>query len=329
MNKAREPIRPRRSEARSPRRRKSALPASCPLCGGSRLRPLFIVGNRPYVQCLACRSLVVALPQKNPPRPANYRDVLVSSRLNADRERRLHLARGRLIDACLSGGLSGRHVLDVDTGLGGFVEALTTYFGARGAGLEVDGVRVKLALEDRRPVFQANFYKDRLPESSFDVLTFLGNLDRYVNPVEVLKKAQKMVKPGGYVVIMMPNAAALEVLANGRRWRGYREFGEARFFATPAGVRRMLAAAGLEVHRLVTCTQRQCEHPLPWKLSRVLAGPAVTDRGRVRRLAVLREMLLDLAARAGLGSYLLAVGRSPEQALAPRDPSDAPATTAS
>ena len=55
-------------------------------------------------------------------------------------------------------------------------------------------------------------------ESSFDVVMFSHSLEHLYDPLETLKEAHRILKPGGRLVVVVPNAASFEARIFGKWW---------------------------------------------------------------------------------------------------------------
>lgn len=109
-------------------------------------------------------------------------------------------------------------ILDVGCGPGKLLSDL------RGHGWEVYGVDFSpVAVEYAKSqngldvrlgnIFQAG-YQDRF----FDVVMFNHSLEHIYNPLETLKEAHRILKPGGLLFISIPNAGGLEAKIFGKWW---------------------------------------------------------------------------------------------------------------
>lgn len=59
---------------------------------------------------------------------------------------------------------------------------------------------------------EGNFIEMDLPENFFDVVTFRHVLEHFSDPSAALKKAYRILKPGGVVLIDVPNFKSIEAL---------------------------------------------------------------------------------------------------------------------
>jgi methionine biosynthesis protein MetW len=105
---------------------------------------------------------------------------------------------------------SAKRVLDVGCSTGYFAEALA----ARGnevLGVEYDEASARAARERGLDVLAADLERvdlaEHFGESSFDVVVFADVLEHLRDPLPVLRSARRLLRPGGFVVISLPNIA--------------------------------------------------------------------------------------------------------------------------
>jgi 2-polyprenyl-3-methyl-5-hydroxy-6-metoxy-1,4-benzoquinol methylase len=185
-------------------------------------------------------------------------------------------ARGRIFRAILP----GARVLDVGCDTGRFGELLS-----RGKHAEVDGLeRDPVAAEQARTRLAHVFQRSASDPGAFDGLAdydgvlFLDVLEHLVDPWEVLRRAQRVLRPGGAVHALVPNIAHVSVV---RRLVGgrfdYAEFGtmdrtHLRWF-TRSTIRECLEQAGLvrvEVEPVPLVPRLDVSRPWGGRLSRAL-----------------------------------------------------------
>ncbi|HRI94327.1 MAG TPA: class I SAM-dependent methyltransferase [Nocardioides sp.] len=151
-----------------------------------------------------------------------------------------------------------RRVLDVGCAAGDTAEALV----ARGC--TVSGVDIEDAVpDDRRNLFDklviANIEEQRLSKlfdaDSYDVVIYGDVLEHLLDPLTALRDSLQLLRPGGRVVISVPNvthAAVRLALAQGR-WRytptGLLDETHVRFF-TQDSICQLLEDAGLVIEEL-------------------------------------------------------------------------------
>lgn len=118
------------------------------------------------------------------------------------------------------------------------------------------------------------------PAGSFDAITLSHVLEHLLDPVAALGVLRDYVKPGGHILIEVPNDP-LEVLEDPQRVSDLPHL----WFFSETGLVRMCEAAGLEVLRSATIGIRrnQIKSPLPIRtyrrLMRALRGAWWSERG--------------------------------------------------
>jgi SAM-dependent methyltransferase len=88
-----------------------------------------------------------------------------------------------------------------------------------------------------------------LPESAYDAIVFHHSLEHVSDPVAVLKRAHRALRPGGMVAIGVPNFGSSRARRYGEGW-WLLELPRHRFHFTPDALRRALEQAGFEVQTL-------------------------------------------------------------------------------
>jgi len=119
----------------------------------------------------------------------------------------------------LTGGATGKTVLDVGCGDGRFLAALATRGATSVTGLETDPVAAGLAR--RRTggqVLESSLEDAGLPDAAFDLVSLLHVLEHVPDPRATLGAARRVLRPCGVLFLALPNAASLEAAMFGRAW---------------------------------------------------------------------------------------------------------------
>jgi predicted SAM-dependent methyltransferase len=74
-----------------------------------------------------------------------------------------------------------------------------------------------------------------------------GQLEHEARPLDVLKECCRVLKPGGFIVVKVPNYATINRVVMARKWCGFRYPDHLNYF-TPASLRNMAAAAAFTTH---------------------------------------------------------------------------------
>lgn len=145
-------------------------------------------------------------------------------------------------------------ILDVGAGAGLFLSQ------ARRRGWEVHGVE----LSDFGPLFaRIHFHLEiqrgtlaeaNLPDGHFDVVMLQDTIEHVPDPKPMLQKVNRILRPGGCVVISTPNFSGLGRKVLGKRWALISPY-EHLFLFGPRSMRAILDATGFEPARLETSSE--------------------------------------------------------------------------
>jgi len=86
-------------------------------------------------------------------------------------------------------------------------------------------------------------------EHSLDVIVMCSFLEHEIHPLPLLRECVRRLRPGGVVVVKVPNFASANRWLRKVRWCGFRWPDHVNYF-TPRTLRAMAAAAGLRVARM-------------------------------------------------------------------------------
>ena len=207
----------------------------CNLCGATESLPLYALRDPGYEvpsgfvlrRCLHCGLMYLS------PRPTQetieayypaeygpYRPAIEDERWALMRWiRRRKLAKRRRLTERYSGQKQGR-LLDVGCATGLFLHEMAQ------AGWEVAGVEpIAPAAEYARrrfalSVFQGTLRSAPYAPASFDAMTFWDVLEHTFSPAEELAHAARLLRPGGLLVVSVPNWDSPDRWLFGRHWLG-------------------------------------------------------------------------------------------------------------
>ena len=135
--------------------------------------------------------------------------------------------------------LSGRRVLDVGCGLGLYVQQLRR-FSDRVYGIDVDVERVRQGAARLANLLVAAAESTPFLSASFDVVLLHEVLEHVDDDLRVVREADRLLAPGGRMVIFAPNRL-YPFETHGIYWRGEYRFGNFPLVGyLPTGVRRRL-----------------------------------------------------------------------------------------
>jgi SAM-dependent methyltransferase len=161
----------------------------------------------------------------------------------------------------------GATVLEVGCGTGGSLAALRDIGGYEVRGVEpcrraAEHARRALGLAVETSTLEQAGY----PARSFDLVVMKHVLEHVPSPRTTLAEVARVLKPGGTVVLLVPNVASLERYVFGSCWYGYDIFWYLYHF-TPATLSRYLDGAGFGA---VVCRQSIVPSSWIWSLRYVV-----------------------------------------------------------
>jgi len=225
---------------------------SCPVCGRHAWRSCFeatdlhygaVPGRFAVVRCAGCGLFSI----QPPPAP----DVLHAA-YPADYEP--HRGRASRRETPLSSFWSlvmpraGMRILDVGCGDGRYLVRLHR-LGCRVWGVEPTG-RTPAAVRNLGiPIHDGPLETAPFPPPRFDVISFIHVLEHLSDPVGTLRRAARLLAPGGRILILTPNAGSLTFRCFRAAWYPLDAPRHLNLFA-PRTLRRACRRAGLRVVRL-------------------------------------------------------------------------------
>jgi SAM-dependent methyltransferase len=132
-------------------------------------------------------------------------------------------------------------VLDIGAGRGAFVAGATAS-GYRATGLE-PGPSGESA-QATNGIIRATLEDAAIPEGSIDVATMWHVLEHLDRPAESLELVSRWLRPGGALIVAVPNLGSWQARLGGRRWF-HLDVPRHRAHYTPAGLSAVLQRAGL------------------------------------------------------------------------------------
>jgi methionine biosynthesis protein MetW len=183
----------------------------------------------------------------------------------------------------------GARVLDVGCGTGSITALIASLKHAKVTGIEPDPSRAEVARLRGIEVITGEFEHAAAELSAeFDVIVFADVLEHLYDPLDALSTARQLLKPGGAVIVSVPNVAHWTVRRNLLLGRfDYQEVGimdetHIRWF-TRRTLHDLLEQGGFEwqvAHGSSGTWMPEYAHELPWKLL-----PAPIRKQGVRALA--------------------------------------------
>jgi SAM-dependent methyltransferase len=188
----------------------------CIACGSSRFRPV-IVRSFTLRECQACGLRQLVDPPTGPDLALLYETGFYAGPGRAaPLVRGLHAMNNAIRMREVEDLPAGR-LLDVGSGRGRFLVA------ARRAGWDVVGVEfAKGAAETARRQFDleivAGDFLTTFIDGLFDVVTMWHTLEHLPDPAGAIDRAARVLKPGGRLIVSVPNSASLQAGWGGGDW---------------------------------------------------------------------------------------------------------------
>lgn len=265
----------------------------CDVCGARSGRQLYTARDRlsksresfPIAKCDGC-DVLRTVPDLTPQQLAGYypddywgddEDPLEDWIRSSQREKTAFVRRS---------GLPGGRVLDVGCGSGLFLRALDAATWERW-GVETGPQAVAVARrslgEDR--VMHGLLGDAGFPDGYFDVVTFWSVLEHMLNPRAGLEEARRILKPGGSLIIQVPNAASYQARLFGSHWFAL-DAPRHRYHFTPGALDRLLETTGFKVYRRTFFSRSHNAHSLRQSLKSRLCADRLSV-GRIPFLIIL------------------------------------------
>jgi 2-polyprenyl-3-methyl-5-hydroxy-6-metoxy-1,4-benzoquinol methylase len=255
------------------------------------------------VQCRQC-GLLRTNPRPTPQSmgrfyPDDYRPFL-DTRVNQAQPRARSRFRERLL--LLAGhcvrfnvqhwpDLSPGRLLEIGCASGAFLHAMTEK-GWQVQGIEFSATAAAAAARSGFPVQTGPLESAAEPEEPFDLIVGWMVLEHLHDPVAALRKLRAWARPGAWLVLSVPNCAAIEFRLFRDKWYSL-HLPNHLFHFSPKTLRKVLRAGGWKPERIVH--QRVLSNAVA-SLGHVLRG-----RGRTR----LGEKLLAFPKDQGRWAYVL------------------------
>lgn len=140
----------------------------------------------------------------------------------------------------------GGRLLDVGCGYGDFLEGLQRRGNWQLYGLEpTPDTAAATARRLKIPVIGQRFEDVALLPDSLDVITLWNVLEHVAEPMHVLSKAWEALKPGGHLILAIPNFESLSRRIFGRFWVGWDQPRHLYIYPRPV-LKRMFAESGFQ-----------------------------------------------------------------------------------
>jgi len=110
-------------------------------------------------------------------------------------------------------------LVDVGCGRGDFLGRMRS-LGWNVLGIEPDPVAAALAQQRGVPVFRGTLNEAELPDATADQVSLNHVLEHVHDPLRLLRECHRVLRPGGRLVLFLPNIDSLGHRFFGRHWAG-------------------------------------------------------------------------------------------------------------
>jgi 2-polyprenyl-3-methyl-5-hydroxy-6-metoxy-1,4-benzoquinol methylase len=166
--------------------------------------------------------------------------------LHEDRRIREHREMTKLIN---EDKISGK-LIDIGCGTGGFLDSLDNNKWEKW-GVEPAGFAREILIKKNIRALNDTFLNSDLPENYFDVVTMFDVIEHIVDPLAHLRKAWKILKDDGVLLIATPDVDSLTARISGRYWRHFQPIAHVIFYS-PYTLSKILKKEGFsdyDIHK--------------------------------------------------------------------------------
>ena len=220
----------------------------CPVCGGARKQ---LPGSCPDAWiCRSCRHTFIGILPPEEVVERIYDDYGYDAVGRAAPPAFLDLILGEVIDSFEEYRRTGR-LLDVGFGEGGFLRVARTRAWET-HGVEMSAPAVKLAEEQGLgTLHHGDFLTLPLPEGGFDVVIMSELIEHLPEPIEFLRRAAAVLRPGGVLYMTTPHGRGLSARFLKASWSLLCPPDHLQLFSIDS-MHRLLANAGFQAPRVYT-----------------------------------------------------------------------------
>ena len=116
---------------------------------------------------------------------------------------------------------NGGRILDVGCATGTFLRGMQEIPGWDVVGVEINPHAANIARENQLEVFNGTLEEAKFPSMHFDSVTLWDVLEHIHDPMASLHEIHRVLKPGGILVIRVPNSSSRDAKWFGPNWAGW------------------------------------------------------------------------------------------------------------
>ena len=244
----------------------------CDVCGSEQARLLFTTRDRllltdesfRILECTGC-GVLRTWPELDGTELAKYYPDEYWG--GVPTEKWIHRSQADKTNFLLACGRQSGKILDVGCGAGFFLRAL------RGSGWEKWGVEIGAEAARAAAPFlpMGHLVTGTLEDADFadalfDIVCFWSSLEHTNEPQKNLREARRILKPGGTVIVQVPNAASYQARLFKGDWFAL-DAPRHRYHFTPDGLHRLLAETGFTPYRTTFFSRAHNSHALRQSLN--------------------------------------------------------------
>ena len=230
---------------------------SCNLCGGNNTKHMYQIEGFNIVSCRKCGLVYVN------PRPAgeslktlynhdyfqnkekNFSEKYLGYTNYLLNRSNIEKTFAKRLDVIEKHVKTGR-ILDVGCALGFFL-SVASKRGWDVRGIDLSGFAADFAMKEfGEKVMNKTLFASAFPEDYFDAVTYWDVLEHVPDPKSELKEAQRVMKRGGIIAIVVPDAGSYIVKILGKNWPEFRRIREHIYFFNKRTLTTMLNELGFE-----------------------------------------------------------------------------------
>jgi 2-polyprenyl-3-methyl-5-hydroxy-6-metoxy-1,4-benzoquinol methylase len=196
----------------------------------------------------------------------------------------------RFLERCAGGDGPGRSLLDIGCGSGTFLH-LAGRRGFAPHGMDasagaVEGAKRRYGFPVRQGIVGSDVWEGR----HFDIVTMFHVLEHLVDPKRALEYARGLLKPGGRLLLQVPNAASIQARCFGAHWYGL-DVPRHLINFTPRSLARVVGDAGFSCHMTTRFSLR--DNPAALASSVAISLDPIGRRGRQREAGGTLDAILE------------------------------------